>query len=102
MAFLTAIYAFIADVTIFGVTFTRMQMIGLAASLLIYVAQLVYFIREAKIQAAEKAAEAKEAKEDDEDVERGAPSFISISVTASMLSTASTSLITQAGKGEDK
>jgi drug/metabolite transporter (DMT)-like permease len=50
MAFLTAIYAFIADITIFHVTFTKIQLLGLIFSLVIYLCQLIYFVREAKIK----------------------------------------------------
>jgi hypothetical protein len=38
MAFLTAIYAFIADITIFKTNFTTLQLIGLVGSLLVYIA----------------------------------------------------------------
>lgn len=50
MAFLTAIYAFIADITILNGSFTKIQLIGLILALVIYIAQLIYFLREAKIK----------------------------------------------------
>jgi hypothetical protein len=50
MAFLTAIYAFLADIIIFKVSFTNLQLIGLILALLIYLVQLIYFIREAKLE----------------------------------------------------
>jgi hypothetical protein len=46
MAFLTAIYAFIADILIFKTSFSDIQLIGLAGALLVYIAQLIYFVRE--------------------------------------------------------
>lgn len=46
MAFLTAIYSFIFDITLFNVSFSLLQIVGLALALLIYLLQLWYFVRE--------------------------------------------------------
>lgn len=51
MAFLTAIYSFVFDITLFGVSFSPLQLAGLISALLIYILQLYYFVREHKKEA---------------------------------------------------
>lgn len=43
MAFLTAVYSFIFDIS-FNVTYTTLQVVGLVTVLVVYVWQLVYFV----------------------------------------------------------
>ena len=50
MAFLTAIYSFIFDITLFHVAFSPTQIVGLVLALLIYIVQLVFFVRESRMK----------------------------------------------------
>ena len=44
MAFLTAVYSFIFDISVFGVNYTTLQVVGLVSVLVLYVWQLIYFV----------------------------------------------------------